>query len=143
LARYDEVAAGEIGHALRFTAEDTQEAYVWPARHHASDITDTDVPPMGQRFRLKGDFDISGYSPQVQVILQALKRFGIILADNGSNWYITGAPDPGWDDETLVDELATVKGHDFEAVDSSLLIIDPDSGQARQPHSVYVPLAAR
>ncbi len=140
LARYDEVAAGAIRHALRFTADSTQKKYVWPARHHASDITDPDVPPMGQRFRLKGSFDVSGYSPQVQIILNALKVYGLILADNGSDWYINGVPDPGWDDETLVDELATVKGHDFEAVDSSLLIIDANSGQARQPNSVYVPL---
>ena len=133
LVRYDEVAAGEIRHAIRFTAEDTQEAYVWPARHHASDITDTDVPPMGQRFRLKADFDISSYSHDVQVILRAMQQYGLVLADNGSNWYITGAPDPNWDNEDIHDTFDAIHGSDFEAVDVSSLMIDSDSGQAHQP----------
>lgn len=130
LVRYDEVVAGEIAHALRFTASRTRKAHVWPARHDASSITDPSVPPMGQRFRLKASFDTSGFSPQVQVILQALKTYGMILADNGSNWYISGAPDSRWDDSILVEELRRVKGSDFEAADSSALMVHRDSGQA-------------
>ena len=84
LVRYDEVASGEIRHALRFTAPHTRKAYVWPARHFASSLTGLQYPPMGQRFRLKAGFDISGFSPEVQVILRALKAHGVILADNGS-----------------------------------------------------------
>src|SRR5574341_944871 len=122
LVRYDEVAAGEINHALRFTAEETQRLFVWPARHYASDITDESVPPMGARFRLKSSFDISPYPPEVQIILRAMQRYGIILADNGSSWYINGAPDPNWDNEMLVDSFRTIHGSDFEAVDTSSLM---------------------
>jgi hypothetical protein len=129
LVRYDEVAAGYIGHAIRFTASTTQRAYVWPARHYASSNTSLNVPPMGQRFRMKASFDISSFSPQVQVILTAFKQFGIILADNGSNWYISGAPDPRWDNEIL-NELKTIPGSAFEAVDVASLQASPDSGQA-------------
>jgi hypothetical protein len=132
LVRYEEVAAGEIRHAIRFTAARTQKAYVWPARHYASAITDPNVPPMGQRFRLKASFNISGFSAEVQVILKAMQRYGIILADNGSNWYISGSPDARWNDDVLVSELRQIQGSDFEAVDVSGLMIDPDSGQARQ-----------
>lgn len=131
LIRYDEVAAGEIRHALRFTAPQTRRDYVWPARHHASSLTDPKYPPMGQRFRLKADFDVSGFSPHVQIILRALKKYGLILADNGSPWFLSGTPDPGWDDETLGDELRLVKGSDFEAVDVSALLLDSDSGRIR------------
>ncbi len=129
LVRYDEVASGFITHALRFTAQRTQRKYIWPARHYASSITDPNVPPMGQRFRLKSSFDISSYPAQVQVILKAFKTYGIILADNGSNWYISGAPDPRWDDDML-SQLSGVRGSDFEAVDESRLMMDPDSGLA-------------
>jgi hypothetical protein len=133
LARYDEVAAGEIRHALRFTAEVTRRAYVWPARHFASDVGDETVPPMGQRFRLKASFDVSPYPPEARALLIAMQRYGIILADNGSNWYVTGAPDERWDNGLLVEAFQTLRGSDFEAVDTSSLMIDPDSGQARQP----------
>jgi hypothetical protein len=132
LVRYDEVAAGEINHALRFTAPQTRRAYVWPARHYASSRTGTEYPPMGQRFRLKADFDISGFSPDVQVILQALKTYGMMLADNGSAWYLSGAPDERWDNDVLR-ELRQVHGSDFEAVDVSSLMVDPDSGQVQHP----------
>ncbi len=132
LVRYDEVASGVITHALRFTARYTQRKYVWPARHYASSSTDPARPPLGQRFRLKASFDISGFSPEVQVILTALKTYGMFLADNGSNWYISGAPDPRWNDDVLVSELRQVRGSDFEAVDESGFMLDPDSGQARQ-----------
>jgi hypothetical protein len=128
LVRYDEVAEGEIRHAIRFTAEQTRQAYVWPARHYASDFTGAEYPPMGQRFRLRADFDISGFSPEVQVILQALKKYGMMLADNGSNWFISGAPDERWDNDML-HELDEVHGSDFEAVDVSSLMVNPDSGQ--------------
>ncbi len=131
LVRYDEVAAGEIRHALRFTAPQTRDAHIWPARHDASSHTGTQYPPMGQRFRLKADFDISGFSPQVQVILQALKTYGMILADNGSAWYLSGVPDERWDNDVL-HELHNVHGSDFEAVDESSLMVDPDSGQAQR-----------
>ncbi len=127
LVRYDEVAAGEIAHALRFTAPQTQRAYVWPARHFASALTDERYPPMGQRFRLRADYDLSGFDPQVQVILRAMQRYGIILADNGSPWYVSGAPDERWDNNVLR-QLRRLRGSDFEAVDVSGLMVDPDSG---------------
>jgi uncharacterized membrane protein YgcG len=132
LVRYDEVAAGEIRHALRFTAPQTRSEYVWPARHEASNLTGSQFPPMGQRFRLKGGFDLSRFSAPVRVILQAMKTYGLVLADNGSAWYISGVPDPRWDNDTLVGELAQVKGSDFEAVDVSSLMVNPDSGRAAQ-----------
>lgn len=129
LVRYDEIAAGEIRHALRFTVPQTRDAHVWPARHDASDELAAQYPPMGQRFRLRADFDVSGFSPDVQVILRALQTYGMFLADNGSPWFLTGAPDDRWDNDVLR-ELGEVRGLDLEAVDSSSLIIDPDSGQA-------------
>ena len=133
LVRYEEVASGEIRHAIRFTAPQTRKAFVWPARHYASSLTGLNYPPMGQRFRLKANFDISRFSLEVQVILRALKRYGMILADNGSSWYISGAPDPGWNNDVLVSELGQVKGSDFEAVDESSLMVNADSGQAIEP----------
>jgi PKD repeat protein len=129
LVRYDEVANGEITHAIRFTAPSTRKLYVWPARHFASGITDPLYPPMGQRFRLKTSFDTSGYPYQARVVLEALKKYGMILSDNGGAWFITGAPDDQWDNDAL-HTLSRVKGSDFEAVDSSSLIINQDSGQA-------------
>lgn len=131
LLRYDEVASGEITHALRFTVPQTRKAYVWPARHYASSLTDAKYPPMGQRFRLRASFDFSGFSPHTQVILRALKKYGMILADNGSAWYISGAPDSRWNNDVLVSELRLVKGSDFEAIDESPLMVSPDSGQVR------------
>jgi hypothetical protein len=129
LVRYDEVVGGQIRHAIRFTAPQTRRAYVWPARHYASSLTGSEYPPMGQRFRLRAEFDVSGFSPPVQTILRALKKYGMMLADNGSAWYLSGAPDVRWDDEMLVGELRLIKGSDFEAVDVSSLMIHPDSGQ--------------
>jgi hypothetical protein len=144
LVNYDEVASGEIRHAIRFTANDTQRAYVWPARHYASTITDPTYPPMGQRFRLKANVDISGFSPEVRVILTAFKRYGVILADNGSSWYISGIPDERWNNDNLVGELGQIQGSDFEAVDVRGLMIDPNSGQARQlTPRVYLPSVVR
>jgi hypothetical protein len=135
LVRYDEVVKGEIRHAVRFTAPQTRDAYIWPARHSASTLTGQQYPPMGQRFRLRADFDISSFSPQIQVILSALKKYGMILADNGSAWFISGAPDEGWDNDML-HELDDVHGSDFEAVDTSSLMIDPDSAQARSKQNM-------
>ena len=129
LVRYEEVLAGEITHAIRFTAPRTKREYTWPARHFASSYTDEIYPPMGQRFRLKEDFDISGFSPAIRVILRAMKRYGIILADNGSAWYVSGEPDERWDNDELR-ELRSVTGANFEAVDVFSLMLDPHSGQS-------------
>jgi hypothetical protein len=120
LARYDEVARGVIDHALRFTAPRTRRAYVYPARHFASSSDDPALPPMGLRVRLKASFDISGFPPQARVVLRALERYGMILADNGSPWYISGAPDPRWSNDDL-HSLGRVTGADFEVVDTSSL----------------------
>jgi hypothetical protein len=130
LVRYEEVKAGAINHALRFTAPQTRQAYMWPARHYASDLTDENYPPLGQRFRLKTDFDISGFSPDVQVILTALKTYGMILADNGSSWFISGESNERWDNDIL-GELKELRGSDFEAVDVSSLVVDENSGETK------------
>jgi hypothetical protein len=115
LARYDEVKRGAIDHALRFTVERTRRAYVFPARHYASNSNDPTLPPMGLRLRLKASFDVSGYPRQARIVLVALKRYGMLVADNGSSWYITGAPDPRWSNDQL-HTLGRVKGSDFEVV---------------------------
>jgi hypothetical protein len=120
LARYDEVARGHIDHALRFTVENTSRAYIYPARHFASDKTDPNLPPMGLRVRLRASVDISGYPRPVRVILTALKRYGMIVADNGANWYISGAPDPRWNDGAL-HTIDGITGADFEVVNTSKL----------------------
>ena len=120
LARYDEVARGVIDHALRFTAARTRRAYVYPARHYASSSDDPGLPPMGLRVRLKASVDISGFPKQTRVVLQALKTYGMILADNGSNWYISGAPNPHWSNDDL-HSLGRVTGSMFEVVDTSSL----------------------
>jgi hypothetical protein len=120
LARWDEVARGTIDHALRFTVERTRRAYVYPARHYASSSDDPSLPPMGLRVRLKASVDISGFPRQARVVLQALKTYGMILADNGSNWYISGAPDPHWSNDDL-HTLGRITGADFEVVDTSSL----------------------
>jgi hypothetical protein len=139
LLRYDEVAAGAINHAIRFTVPQTRKAFIWPARHYASSLTGLKYPPMGQRFRLKASFNISGFAPEVQVILKALKKYGMILADNGSAWFISGVPDSRWNNDTLVNQLKLVKGSDFEAIDESSLMVDPDSGQAGSGPSTLNP----
>jgi hypothetical protein len=116
LVRYDEVVEqGEIRHALRFTCPTTRRAYVHPARHFASSQTDPDLPPMGMRVRLRADFDVSTFPSEVQVILNALKRYGMLLADNGSGWFISGAPDPRWNDNNLA-ALKSVSSQNFEVV---------------------------
>jgi hypothetical protein len=120
LARYDEYLRGEIDHAIRFTAQRTRRAYVYPARHFASDESDPRLPPMGLRARLKSSVDISGFPPQARVILQALKRYGMILADNGTDWYMSGAPSRGWDNDDL-HTLHRITGRNFEVVDTGRL----------------------
>lgn len=140
LVRYEEVAAGEIRHAIRFTAPQTARGYVWPARHKASQLMASQYPPMGQRFRLKASFDISRFPPQAQVILRAMKTYGIILADNGSPWYLSGVPDERWANSQL-SQLSRVRGSDFETVDVSSLMVNPDSGQAIDSLSQRTPSA--
>lgn len=115
LVRYDEVETGAINHALRFTASQTQRAYIYPATHFASDSDDPALPPMGLRLRLRADYDLSGFTGQALVVLEALQTYGMILADNGTSWYITGASDPRWDDDDL-NQLKDVPGSAFEAV---------------------------
>ncbi|HEY4349278.1 MAG TPA: hypothetical protein VGM80_17005 [Gaiellaceae bacterium] len=120
LARYDEDAAGAIDHALRFTASETRSSFVYPARHEAGGSSSAALPPMGLRVRLKSSFNVRGFPPQARVILEALKRYGMILADNGSPWYISGAPDPRWSNDEL-HTLGRLNGADFEVVDTSTL----------------------
>jgi hypothetical protein len=115
LARYDEVSAGAIHHALRFTVPSTRQAFTLPATHWASSVTNPNAPPMGMRLRLKAGFDISGYSAQNQVILRAMKTYGLILADNGSAIYLSGAPDPRWNNDDL-HKLGQITASDFEVV---------------------------
>jgi hypothetical protein len=135
LLRYDEVLSGSITHAIRMTAASTDTSYLWPARHEAGSTSNSNLPPMGARFRLKGSYDISGYSPDAQVVLRAMQHYGLILADNGSNWYFGGTADPAWP-AALVDELKQVPASAFDAVDESSMMISPDSGQARQTGAV-------
>jgi len=117
LARYDEVRSGAIRHALRFTAPRTRRAFIAPARHQAGASDDRALPPMGLRVRLRASFDVSGFPRQARVVLTALKRYGMILADNGSPWYITGAPDRRFDDDAL-HAIGRVRGADLEVVDT-------------------------
>ena len=124
LVRYDEVTAGAINHALRFTTNVTRRAYIYPARHYASSSTSASLPPMGLRVRLKASYDTAGLSPPARVIATALKRYGMILADNGSPWYVSGVSDPGFDDDVL-HELDVITGANLEVVDTSGLVNGP------------------
>jgi len=128
LVRYDEILSGEIRHALRFTAQ-RSAGYIWPARHPISDF-EKGVPPMGARFRLKAGYDISAFPREMQIILQAFKTYGILLADHGASWYVSGAPDERWDNDML-HLLDVLQGEDFEAVDTSMMIVDENSGEAK------------
>lgn len=128
LLRRVEVAGGEVDHAIRLTARRTDKTFLWPARHHAGSARDAALPPMGAWFRLKAGFDLSRFRPDTQVVLRAMQRHGLILADNGSNWYFTGTSEPGWD-TALLDQLKTIPAGAFEAVDTSSLMADPDSGR--------------
>jgi len=117
LVRFEEVAAGEINHAIRVTMSRTRRGYILPATHFASNSTDPDLPPMGMRLRLRADADLRGITGQALVIARAMQRYGLIVADNGSNWFFQGAPDPGWDDDDLA-QLKSIPGTAFEVVDS-------------------------
>jgi hypothetical protein len=131
LVRWDEVKAGKIAHAIRFTLDCTTDDFIWPARHEAG-ASDPDCPPMGARFRLRSDFDLGGFSPKATVILRAMQRYGVILADNGSNWYFQGTVDGHWRNG-LLDQLKSVPASAFEAVDESACMVDADSAKADCP----------
>jgi hypothetical protein len=120
LARYEDVARGRIDHALRFTVSQTRRAYVWPARHFASSDADASLPPMGLRLRLRRDYPIAGFPRQARILLQALKEYGMIVADNGSDWYVSGSPHPKWSNDQL-HTLHRVPGSAFEVVDTRSL----------------------
>jgi hypothetical protein len=126
LVRWDEVQAGAIRHAIRFTAQQSDQSFLWPARHQAGAAANPALPPMGARFRLKGSYDISHFSPQAQVIVLAMQHYGLILADNGSNWFFSGTQDAAWPD-SLLSELKTIPGSQFEAVDESALMQSQNS----------------
>jgi hypothetical protein len=132
LVRYDEVEEGAIAHALRVTADVTTDSYVWPARHEAG-VSDPNAPPMGARFRLSSDYPLGGLGEKARVILQAMKTYGLIVADNGSDWYVSGTQDHRWRN-SLLDQIKSVPADEFEAVDTSVCIVHPDSGQANCAH---------
>jgi len=130
LVRYEEVAAGSVQHAIRMTVPVSNSSYVWPARHQAGSTSDVNAPAMGQRFRLKTTVDEASYPASVRPIIKALKTYGAVVADNGSAWYLSGVPDPRWDNDAL-QALRSIKGSDFVAIDSSGMAVSPDSGAAR------------
>ena len=123
LIRYDEIRRGYINHAIRFTAPQTQAGFIHPATHFASSSTDPDLPPMGLRLRLKASFDINRFPRVARIILRAMKRYGLILADNGSPWFFQGATDPRWNDNAL-DTLKTVPGSAFQVVQTGPILHD-------------------
>jgi hypothetical protein len=131
LLRLDEVNSGVVSHAVRFTVQRSASGFVWPARHQAGSGPATVNPPMGARFRMKAGVDITSFSPKAQVILRAFQHYGLIVADNGFNWYFQGDASNAWPD-SLLGELKHVPAADFEAVDESSLMVDPNSAQARQ-----------
>lgn len=133
LVTYAEVKSGHIDHAIRFTAPETDDRYIWPARHEASNLNDPDLPPMGARFRLDASFHLpaSLCSRMCQTVVRAMKQYGLILADNGSSWYFQGASDPRWS-YAFVDQLKQIPASAFVAVNESSLMCSPNSGQARQ-----------
>jgi hypothetical protein len=136
LVRLDEVSAGLIPHAIRFTVQQSDKSYLWPARHQAGSASNPNLPPMGARFRLKASYPISGFGPEAQVVLTAMKHYGLIVADNGSNWYFQGTMDPGWDVgpyPAMISQLKSIPASAFEAVDESAWMGDPNSGQVFLP----------
>ncbi|MGH2764410.1 MAG: hypothetical protein ACRDKA_00615 [Actinomycetota bacterium] len=137
LIRRDEVEAGVIDHAIRVTAEETDRKFVWPARHQAGARRDPKLPPMGARFRLKKGFPMAGFHPETRVILRAMKRYGVIVADNGSNWFFGGAEDQGWTSEVL-DEMKSIRAGAFVAVATGRLKVSADSA-AVKPKYVGIP----
>jgi hypothetical protein len=131
LLRYDEVAAGHVDHAIRFTTNITDRTYLWPARHQAGSVSDRSYPPMGARFRLSASYPISSFTPAEQVVLRAMKTYGLVLADNGSPWFFQGTSDTRWS-STLVSDLGRVPASAFEAVDTAPLRISANSGAAKR-----------
>jgi len=131
LLRWDEVKAGRVDHAIRFTTDVTQRAFVWPARHQAGSTSSTAFPPMGARFRLKSGYSTAGYSTKAKVVLTAMKQYGLVLADNGSPWFFQGDADPAWPAE-LIAELKRIPASAFEAVDTARLQVSPNSAASRQ-----------
>ena len=144
LVDYDEIRAGRIAHAIRFTAATTSTRFVWPARHEAGSTNDPSEPPMGARFRLRASFRLPAARcfRACQVVVTAMKTYGLILADNGSNWYFQGATDRRWT-YTMVDQLKAIPAREFQAVDESCLMVNIDSGQARQPGTAAYRRACR
>jgi hypothetical protein len=130
LIRYDEVASGHIDHAIAMTATGIGNTYVWPASRTASSLSGSKYPPMGTRFRLKANVDISGFTPNVRVVLEALKTYGAILMDNGASWFMVGVPDSRWNDDEM-HAITQLKGNDFEAIDESGLMVSSDSGATK------------
>jgi hypothetical protein len=127
LVRWDEVKAGEIAHAIRFTVSCTTDRYVWPARHRAG-VSDPRCPPMCARFRLKRGFDASGFGRDATVVVEAMKRFGLIVADNGSDWFFQGEVNGRWTND-LLDELKTIPAGAFVAVDATGCRVSRDSAE--------------
>lgn len=130
LVRYDEVAAGRIDHAIRMTVPVSRTTYLWPARHQAGSTSSANAPAMGQRFRLKASVREADFPTSVRPIIVALKTYGAINADNGAPWYLSGVPDPRWDNDDLA-TLGRIDGSDFEAIDASGLMVTAGSGEAR------------
>lgn len=126
LLRWKEVRGGNVDHAIRFTTDVTDNRYLWPARHEAGSVNNRSYPPMGARFRLKATFDVSGYSARTRTILRAMQTYGLVLADNGSPWYFQGDATDNWPTRVL-DELKQIPAREFVAVDTSSLMVDPDS----------------
>lgn len=144
LVNYDEVRSGHLDHAIRFTAQTTNRRFIWPARHEAGAVSNGNYPPMGARFRLRASFHLppSKCFKPCQVVIRAMKVYGLILADNGSNWYFQGTTDQRWT-FTMVDQLKQVPARAFQAVDESCLRVSPGSGQSRQPGTAAFRRACR
>jgi hypothetical protein len=143
LLRLDEVQAGHVDHAIRFTVARTDRSYVWPARHQAGAANDANLPPMGARFRLKASYNTAGLRADTRTVLAAMKTYGLLLADNGSDWFFQGSADNNWP-TGLLDQLKAVPASAFEAVDESSLMVSPDSAAVRSPkaprqRAPYVP----
>lgn len=130
LLRYDEIQAGRVDHAIRFTTNTTDRRFVWPARHQAGSVSNPAYPPMGARFRLKRSYSLAGLRADTQVVLRAMKAYGLVLADNGSPWYFQGTQDTRWP-EGLLNQLKAIPASAFEAVDSGRLMVNPNSAQSR------------
>ena len=132
MLRWREVKNGTVDHAIRFTTDTTSDWYLWPARHQAGSTPDKSYPPMGARFRLEASFPLTGFSAKAKVVLRAMKKYGLVLADNGSPWYFQGEQNAHWP-SSFVEDLKRIPASAFEAVDTASLMVDPDSAEVRQP----------